>query len=284
MKNINVPEINVPENNILENKWIENKMKRPKVKIYVSLLMMGLLLVLWGSPLVEAAGSLQQERFLEANRLYEDGKYAEALDIYLEQEKNGGHWKLFYNTGNCYFKLNQPVRAKIYYLKAQRLNPFEDSIEKNIGIVNKVLNDKIETDRPDFISRVLLRVESIVSLNLVSILLLLLFIAFNAFVFMSLKKGKSRFRVYGVSFTLVLALMVGSYHLYRSNKHNRRDIAVITKTNSQLRSGPGQNNTVLFKVNPGLKVRIIDQSRDWLQVSASSDIAGWIQESHLEKI
>jgi tetratricopeptide (TPR) repeat protein len=267
-----------------ENLWIENKMKRPKEKIYVSLLLAGLLVLLWGSPLVEAAGPLQQERFLEANRLYEEGKYDEALNIYLEQEKNGAHWKLFYNAGNCYFKLNRPVRAKIYYLKAQRLNPFEESIEKNIDIVNKVLNDKIEISRSDFISRVLLRIESIVSVNMVSILLLLLLLAFNAFVFMLLKKGKSRFRVYGVSFTLVLALLVGSYHIYRVNKHNRRDIAVITKTDSQLRSGPGQNNTVLFKVNPGLKVRIIDQSRDWLQVSASSDIAGWIQDSNLEKI
>ena len=34
---------------------------------------------------------------------------------------------------------------------------------------------------------------------------------------------------------------------------------------------------MLFKVNPGLEVKIIDRSRDWVQVTASAQIAGWIE-------
>lgn len=242
--------------------------------------------VLLGNGTVIGAADISQDGFDKANQLYEEGKYAEALNQYLEIEKAGSHWKVFYNIGNCYYKLNQPVRAKIYYLKARRLEPFEPSIQKNIEIVNKLLKDKVPSPKPDFISRLLMRIESILSLNILSISLLLLVVIFNGFVFMLIKKGKNRFILYGVSFSLILVLLFTGYHIHRVNKYNRRNIAVIIKKDAQLRSGPGENNTVLFKVNPGLEVKIIDQggNKKWLQVSASSEIAGWIEAESLEQI
>jgi tetratricopeptide (TPR) repeat protein len=242
--------------------------------------------VLLANRTVIGAADVSQDRFDNANQLYEEGKYADALNQYLEIEKAGSHWKVFYNMGNCYYKLNQPVRAKIYYLKARRLEPFEPSIQKNVEIVNKLLIDKVPSPKPDFISRMLMRIESIVSLNILSITLLLLVVIFNGFVFMLVKKGKNRFILYGVSFSLILAVLFAGYHFHRINKYNRRNIAVIIKKDAQLRSGPGENNTVLFKVNPGLEVKIIDRgvNKKWLQVSASSEIAGWLEAESLEQI
>ena len=241
--------------------------------------------LLTGGPVIDAA-DVPQDRFDQANQLYEEGKYPEALNQYLEIEKAASHWKVFYNMGNCYYKLDQPVRAKIYYLKARRLEPFEPSIQKNIEIVNQQLKDKVPTSQPDFISRLLMRIESILSLNILSITLLLLVVIFNGFVLLLIKKGKNRFILYGVSFSLILVLFFTGYHIHRVNKYNRRDTAVIIKEDAQLRSGPGENNTVLFKVNPGLEVKIIDQgvNKKWLQVSASSEIAGWIEAESLEQI
>ncbi|MCP5050339.1 MAG: SH3 domain-containing protein [bacterium] len=233
-----------------------------------------------------AAAEVSQDRFDEANRLYEEGKYADALTIYREMETLGSHWKLFYNMGNCYYKSGLLVQAKIYYLKARRLEPFDSSIEKNIKIVNQRLNDKIPTPKPDFISRLVLRLESFISLNALSIVLLLLVVVFNVFLFQLIRKGKNRWIIYGISFSLVLAMFLGVYHIYRAGKHNRRNVAVITVEDARLRSGPGENNTVLFKVNPGLKVKIIDSSSSgqWLQVSASTDIAGWVEADSLQRI
>lgn len=256
------------------------KSRTETLKITVYLVMLVLALAWTG---VDAA-AMTQDRFDEANRLYEEESFEAALEIYREIAQTGDNWKVFYNMGNCYFKLNKPVEAKISYLKAQRLQPFNNGIQKNIGIVNKVLNHKAPGPRPDFVSRVLLRIESIISLNVLSVLLLVTIVIFNLFLFKWVSRGKSRLILYGVSFSLVIALLVAGYHIARVNKHNRRDTAVITAAEAQLRSGPGQNNTILFKVNPGLQVKIIDSSRNWLQVSASSDIAGWIEEEKLERI
>ncbi len=225
-----------------------------------------------------------RETFDRGTRLYEDGKYREALDLYLEAEKLGAHWRLYYNMGNCYFKLGDFLKAKIYFLRAERLNPFDPAIQKNIDVVNKRFNDKIQSPARDYLTRMVLRMESMVSINMVTVVLVLLVFLFNLFLFLLIRKGRTRFLMYAVSFSLVLALLTGFYHLYRVGKHNRRDVAVVVKADAQLRSGPGGNNTVLFKVNPGLKVRIIEKSRNWLQISASREVAGWIEEEKLERI
>jgi tetratricopeptide (TPR) repeat protein len=242
--------------------------------------------VLLGGLSAVGYAQVSQDRFNRANQLYEQGNYAGALALYLETGNIASHWKVFYNTANCYYKLNQPVQAKIYYLRARRLEPFDPSIQKNIEIVNKRLKDDIPSPTPDFISRVLMRIESVLSLNLLSIVLVVMIVIFNGFVLVLLRKGKNRFILYGVSFSLLLAILLAGYHIYRVGKYNRRDIAVVTQENTQLRSGPGENNTVLFKVNPGLEVKIIDRSgnKQWLQVSASAEIAGWVEASRLEVI
>ena len=258
-------------------------MKKITIK-QLGIILLGIWILFSGSSDLLGAG-ISQAQFDKANQVYESGNFTEALRLYSDIEKNGSNWKLFYNMGNCYYKLNQPVRAKIYFLKARRFEPFDASIRKNIEIVNKQLNDKIPYARPDFVSQVVLKIESVLSLNVTAVLLILFSCVFCGFVLTWIRKGKSRFRVYGVVFSFLLTLLIGSYHLYRVDKFNSRDVAVIIKENSELRSGPGESNTILFKVNPGLEVRIIDVSGvNWCQVSASSEIAGWIEVENLERI
>ena len=231
-----------------------------------------------------AVSNNTDENFKNANQLYEEGKFAEALELYQSIEGQIAHWKLFYNMGNCYYKTGDFVKAKIYYLRAERLKPFEPSIQKNIDIVNKRFSDKIEAENPDFITRTIQRIETVVSLNMVSTILIISIIILNLFIFLLIKNGRTKFRLYGVSFSLVIVLLMAGYHIYRTGKQSVRNTAVVIKADTELRSGPGENNTILFKVNPGLKVKIIEKSRNWVQVSASSQIAGWIEASRIEPI
>ena len=53
--------------------------------------------------------------FSRANQLYENQDYTKALELYQQVEKELSHWILFYNIGNCFYKLENYVRAKIYY-------------------------------------------------------------------------------------------------------------------------------------------------------------------------
>ncbi len=222
--------------------------------------------------------------FSRANQLYENQDYTKALELYRQAEKELRNWKLFYNLGNCYYKLEDYVRAKIYFLRAQRLNPSDPDIRKNLEVVNQHFRDRVPEQKADFISRVILKIEAILSLNLLAVCLLLLVILLNGAIFLLATRGKNRWLLYGISFCLVFILISGGYLLHRQAKEKRRHIGVVVAEKAELRSGPGFDNTILFQVHPGLKVRILNQSRDWLQVSASDRIAGWIEAKRLERI
>jgi uncharacterized protein YgiM (DUF1202 family) len=121
-------------------------------------------------------------------------------------------------------------------------------------------------------------------LNTLSLLLLAAILLLNIFLFLLLKKGRRKKIIYGLVFSLLLCLVLGAYHYDRAAGQRETSIAVVSETNSVLRSGPGESNTELFKINPGLEVKILDRSRDWVQVSASPQVAGWIELKRLTLI
>lgn len=230
------------------------------------------------------AGGLRagaREDFAAANRAYEQGRYAEALPLYLRVARQARDWQVPYNIGNCYYKLGRYLSAKVYYLKARRLRPLEPAIARNIAMTNRHFRDDAALPGPDFVTRSVQRLEGLVSMDALSVLLLLAVLLSNVFLFRLQTRGRSKRLLYGLAFSLLLTLGLGAYHLSRSAALGRSDVAVIWEEGSQLRSGPGGDNTVLFKVNPGLEVRIIDRRGDWVQVTASERIAGWIETKRL---
>lgn len=254
-------------------------MKKPTGFIALALLLL----------LVAEATAAAGEDFAAANRLYEQGRYAEALPVYLEVARRapsgrGGataDWQVLYNIANCHYKLGNYLQAKIHYLQARRLRPLEPAIARNIAMTNRHFLDDAQLPRPDFVTRLLQTVESQVSMDALSVMLLLAALLFNAFLFRLLTRGRSRKLLYALGFSLLLVAGLGACHVGRAAALDRSDSAVIQEEDSPLRSGPGEDNTVLFKVNPGLEVRIIDRSGDWVQVTASESIAGWIERKRL---
>jgi tetratricopeptide (TPR) repeat protein len=230
---------------------------------------------------VSGASTAAQEDFAAANHKYEEGKFAEALPLYLEVGRRVSDWKVLYDIGNCYYKTGNYLSAKVYYLKARKLQPLEASITRNIAMTNRHFRDVVARPEPDFVTRTVQLLESKLSLDALSVVLLLAILLLNLFLFLLLTRGRSRKLLYGLAFSLLLAAVVGAYHLSRTAALAHSDVAVVWEEGSQLRSGPGEDNTELFRVNPGLEVRIIDRFRDWVQVTASEQIAGWIEKKRL---
>ncbi len=231
--------------------------------------------------IVAAASAAIQEDFTAANREYEEGRYAAALALYLKVDQQARDWQVAYNIGNCYYKMGRYLSAKVYYLKARKLRPLEASIARNIAMTNRHFRDEATLPGPDFVTRTIQRLESGLSMNALSLLLLLAVLLFNALLFLLLTRGRSKKLLYALGAALLLALAAGAYHLSRTAAMGRNDSAVVWEEGSQLRSGPGEDNTTLFSVSPGLEVRIIDRYRDWVQVTASERIAGWIEKKKL---
>lgn len=234
--------------------------------------------------LAAVGNAAAQDDFLIANGHYGAGRYREALKIYLQINRQLTNWQVLYNIGNCYFKLEQPLAAKIHYLRARKFRPLDRSIARNIALVDKSFKDIITPETPDFISRAIQVLEARLSLNALSLLLLAAILLLNVFLFLLLKKGRNKKIIYGLMFSLFLSLALGAYLYNRLIDQRQTSTAVVSVENSVLRSGPGESNTELFKINPGLEVKILDRNRDWVQVSASQQVAGWIELKRLTLI
>ena len=156
------------------------------------------------------------------------------------------NWKVLYNIGSCYFKLDQPLAAKIHYLRARKFQPLDPSIARSIAMVNKRFKDAIVPETPDFISRAIEVLQAKLSLNALSLLLLAAVLLLNIFLFLLLRRGRHKKIVYGLAFSLILCLALGAYHYRRGYGQRQTSTAVVSAAEYRFaqRSGRRQHRTV----------------------------------------
>ena len=86
-----------------------------------------------------------QTGFKEGNDLYQNAKYDLAIKAYesvLDQHKESA--ELYFNLGNCYYKLHQPAPAIYNYEKALVLDPNKKEAINNIKFAQKQTIDEIK--------------------------------------------------------------------------------------------------------------------------------------------
>ena len=83
--------------------------------------------------------------FDQANTLYNEAKYAEAIDRYeviLNTNKHSA--ELYYNIANAHYKLNNIAPSVYYFEKALALKPNDKDIKNNLAFANNMRIDAIE--------------------------------------------------------------------------------------------------------------------------------------------
>ena len=82
--------------------------------------------------------------FDNANLLYKDGKFEEAIKMYKEIEaKDSISSALYYNLGNSYYKLNKVAPTIYNYEKALLLDPLNKDAETNLEFARRMTIDNI---------------------------------------------------------------------------------------------------------------------------------------------
>ena len=86
--------------------------------------------------------------FNNANQLYTSGDFPNALIVYeslLDQKIYNK--TLYYNIGNCYYKLTMLGYARLYYEKAKLYDSSDSDVSHNLTIVqNRLIDDSLYSD------------------------------------------------------------------------------------------------------------------------------------------
>lgn len=224
----------------------------------------------------------------EAEEMYKTGKYQEALSLYqkiAEGDKESSH--LYYNIGNCFYKLGENTQAILNYERALLLSPGDRSTKYNLSMAQRAIVDKINVLPEVFLVRWYRAVENALSVDqwgYVSTGLFILFLVLGGVFLYSPSSGFKKLGFMGGF--IILMMMFWSIYIAHSqeNKLINRDYAIVVTPSVVVRGAPDDSGTELFVIHEGLKVKIVEQLGNWFNIRLADGNEGWIPQQDLTKI
>jgi tetratricopeptide (TPR) repeat protein len=216
--------------------------------------------------------------FDAANKTYKAGHYTEAIEQYtLLVSKGAQSTELYYNLGNAYYKDHQIGLAILSYEKAIKLSPDDEDTRQNLRLANSKITDRITpvqelsivTSWRHFKNKHSSTTWAIWSIVLVwAALLCMAFYLFAA----SLRRAGFYTGVLFLAISCWLVYM--GYMRYQVETHP--DMAILTTSNTYVKSAPNTTGTDLFIIHEGIKLNILDQVGEWVKVRLLDGKVGWI--------
>ncbi len=235
--------------------------------------LIGLLLLapLLGCAALGAEGP-RQAGFEAANKLYEQGKYADAATAYESLVRSGlTSPALYFNLGNAFFKSSEIGRAIAAYRQAQRLTPRDPDVRANLQFArNQVQGPTLGVGRwQRWLGRLSLDEWTLLATGAAWLLLLLLaLLQWRP----SLKSSLRTF-VWAVgAMAVVLAACMALAH-YQSRAIR---IAIVVRPEAVVHAGWFEESKEAFTVHDGAELQVLDQHDEWLQVATGPLRQGWL--------
>ena len=244
------------------------------VKLIGSVLPVLLLALL--NPTARAAEN-PDSAFDTANKLYFEGKFADAVKAYEGITNSAqGSAALYFNLGNAWFKSGKLGPAIAAFRVAEKLTPRDPDIRANLQFArNQVQGPTLGANRvKQWLSRLTLNEWTMLESAAFWILMLLLAMGqWNS-------RWKSSLRTpvwLALAATCAFAVCLGTSIFYDRIEKT----GIITQTDVTVHTGPFEESAGGFVLHDGAEVRITDSKDDWLQVTVDSRRIGWLRKNSL---
>jgi len=218
--------------------------------------------------------------FEDANTLYNDGKYAEAIEKYetiLASDEHSA--EVYFNLGNAHYKLNNTAPSIYYYEKALQLKPKDKEILNNLSFAQNMTIDAIDTVPDVGFNRIFKNMITMASADTWSkiaiagvLVFVLLFLIYH-FAFATTQKR--------IAFVVSLfSLFVSGVSLVMAFQKTRLDAkdnpAIVFAQESRVKADPNRTSEEVFRLHEGTKIQIIDTYNDWHKIEIADKSVGWI--------
>jgi len=240
------------------------------------------------SPFQPALADHNQYLFDQANQLYQQEDFQQAIEKYLEIINNGFEsWQLYYNLGNAYYKTRQFGRAILNYERAQNLNPKNEDIQFNLQIANLTVVDTI-VEPPQFIfSKWLSDLKSIWGIKTLTFfaiggyLLTMLLIVIKIFVRRSRPDRLLNFLLTPI---IIMFLIITTIFIVRIHENNTARHAIVLVDKVDVLSSPEEGGTELFSLHEGVKFGVKEIRGEWAKIRLVDGKVGWVKKLVFEVI
>jgi tetratricopeptide (TPR) repeat protein len=214
----------------------------------------------------------QASEFDAANKLYEQGKYAEAAATYEKLVQSGlGSEPVYYNMGNAFFKSGEIGRAIAAYKQAQQLAPRDPDLRANLVFARNQIQGP--TLSADWLQRSLGKLSlnewtTLAAAGFWCCLLLLTFQQWRP----ALKPLLRPYLMFGAMGTLFVCVCLGTVLGTRAGR-----AAIVVAREAVVRQGPLDESQTAFVVHDGAELLVLDQKDEWFQVRVDPRRSGWVR-------
>jgi tetratricopeptide (TPR) repeat protein len=230
-----------------------------------------------------------QSGFEKGNALYQKGEYKQAAQEYeniLKEEKQHSA-ELYFNLGNCYYKLNKVAPSIYNYEKALVLKPNDAETLNNLKFARKLTIDEIKDVPKVGFAKLIQNFTGIFNYNTwawISIGIAFIFLlSFIGYYFSQLTLSK---RIYFIGmFILLFALLLSVSAGITEKSHYDNDLpAIVFAEMTEVRSEPQKAGSSIFLLHEGAKVYVKETLENWKKIELTDGTEGWIDASAIKEV
>jgi tetratricopeptide (TPR) repeat protein len=247
----------------------------------------GLLVLLLTGGWVPLLASSPADLFGQANDAYEKKRFDEAVSAYETILKYGVQDpRVLYNLGNAYYMLGRLAPAILNYERALRLDPADAEARENLDLARSRIRDRVlEPDAP-FPVQALRQTLDAISPDTMAWSVLVLWVIVSSLGALVLKARdtlRRRLLVYSLLAGALGTLTAAGGLAFKIHEAMARE-AIVMLDRVDVRSGPGEDNTVLFTVHEGTILQLRNRLDGWYQVSLPNALSGWVATASVEEV
>ncbi len=216
--------------------------------------------------------------FTEANKLYAQGKFAEAARAYENiLQTAGASPALWFNDGNAEFKAGNLGKAIAAFRQAELLAPRDAELRANLAFVrNQVQGASLRESR----WRAWL---GSLTLNEGTLLTALFFWGLCGLLITRQLRPALAPKLRTITrLAALLTLCSAAVLALQTAKHFNSPVAVVTEAGATARSGPFDDAQSTFTARDGVEMQVLDRHDNWVQVADGTGKVGWLNTRQVE--
>jgi tetratricopeptide (TPR) repeat protein len=229
-----------------------------------------------------------QTGFEKGNDLYKDGKYDLAVKAYesvLATNKESA--ELYFNLGNCYYKLQLTAPAIYNYEKALVLDPTNAAVLNNIKFAQKQTIDEIKVVPKVGFAKLLRDFTGIYPFDTwawITIGFAMTFLLFFMGYYFSQRAVVKRIFFVGMFVVLLFQIMSMSAAFFEKSHFDNEKPAIVFAESTEVKSEPQKASAATFTLHEGTKVYVIETLENWKKIQLTDGTEGWIDSSAIKEV
>lgn len=224
--------------------------------------------------------------WIKANAFYRQQQYDSALVHYMRISGAGiRDAALFYNMGNCYYRLGATGPAVLYYEKALHADPHNELAEDNLALAQSRVQMPVNPVKRIFFISWWEDFVLLIAPQAWSWMMLVLFVAGLGMIYV-LRRGKSQILYPGrwMSIIIVGFILSATMAFFSYSARTRSDKAVVMKPDTPFFSGIGNAGSLQGRLPEGAVLRIREKKKGYYSVTLPNGSPAWVSAAALEQV